>query len=61
MTRDWNRERIILRRHAEGETLVSIAKDFGLTRERVRQIVKRNQTAAPGDSSPAAGTPAPRK
>lgn len=50
MTRDWNREQIILRRHEAGESLASIGRDFGITRERARQIVERNRPQpAPAD------------
>ena len=35
------RNRDILRRRLEGETLEAIAKEYGLTRERVRQLVKK--------------------
>ncbi len=43
----WERNRAICARRAQGDTLAAIAHDFGLTRERVRQIIR----AAGGPSS----------
>lgn len=47
MTRDAQRERVILARRAAGETLASIGRSLGVSRERIRQIVKRNKPATP--------------
>ena len=41
LARSWRvrRDATIIDRRDDGETLESIAKDYGLTRERVRQII----------------------
>ncbi|MET3662477.1 sigma factor-like helix-turn-helix DNA-binding protein [Aquamicrobium ahrensii] len=52
MRRDRVREADMLRRHEAGETLKSIADTYGLTRERVRQIVKRAGGIMPGSGRP---------
>jgi hypothetical protein len=43
------RDAAILRRYEAGESLTSIAASYGLTRERVRQVIKRTGIAMPRD------------
>lgn len=47
MREDERREAIAQRREA-GESLESIAKSYGVTRERIRQILKRHELGAAG-------------
>lgn len=55
MNRDEQRERVILQRRAGGETLASIARSLGVSRQRVHQVVKRNTPpAAPAQEAPCA-------
>jgi len=44
--RNYEREADMLRRYAQGETMQEIGDDFGLSRERVRQILKRLNVTA---------------
>lgn len=37
---EWNTE--IVRRHAEGETLAALAKNYGITEQRVWRIIQRD-------------------
>lgn len=46
---DGERTVVIAKRYAAGETLQSIANDFGITRERIRQIIRDHTGLKPKD------------
>ena len=53
MKRDNVRERVIAERKAAGASLQELATEYGVSRERIRQIVKRyNQEHATAPEAP---------
>lgn len=57
---DQQRDRVIAERRAAGETLQQLATDFGVSRERIRQIVQRFKDTVEQGASPARGRRPPR-